>query len=460
MAGTYPESIETVLASAKPLVHPRDDRLPLYLWPARNPGVLSVEEAKDLVRALDERGIGLCCSWNTDFEASAAQALPVAEAQHALGLRVNADATALLHRFCDGSEGTAHVDAGGTRFFDMSCGKVKLGCPFRLEHRIPEMRGRIEAMAQAYKAAGLPLDFVYADWEIDGPIEWNTNHETAKRCTVCLENVPQIDDFLAYQHAVRAVRSRLQCEAYAQPLRRRFPGLLVGNYAVYPNDGWRYWYDWFEQEAKDEPVRRDQDARYRHWANEFAPTDYTFAMPVVYPWSPMYGWYDFSPGDFRWFYNGLLVGSNAARHTPPGTPIIAFVHWHTVDLTAEDEAPPPQFSEEMYQELLWHLLLRGTGTFFLWCQAHEARKEVELLHPVYAAAQQYGTFLDQGEPVCFDVPSEPGPVVSGLRVGDRVLVRRTDFTKHDAPVDLALPGGGTIRVPRVEAACQVAAVAY
>jgi hypothetical protein len=26
----------------------------------------------------------------------------------------------------------------------------------------------------------------------------------------------------------------------------RFPGVLVGNYVVYPHNGFRYWYDYFE----------------------------------------------------------------------------------------------------------------------------------------------------------------------------------------------------------------------
>ena len=43
-------------------------------------------------------------------------------------------------------------------------------------------------------------------------------------------------------------------------------------------------------------------------------------------------------------------------------------------------------------------------------------------------------FLGAGEPVIFQVPGEPGTVVSGLRLGDRLLVRRTDFGDNTAPV--------------------------
>jgi hypothetical protein len=185
-------------------------------------------------------------------------------------------------------------------------------------------------------------------------------------------------------------------------------------------------------------------------------------MPVVYPWSWCWNWYDFEPGDYRWFYNGLLVASNAGQYTPKDVPIIAFVHWHTVDVgLTEKEGDPPasyeparQMSEETYQELLWHMLLRGTDTFFLWCQTKEQRKEVQLLHPVWAAAQEYGDFLESCAPITFDVPAQPGPVVSGLRFKDRVLVRRTDFGDPDAPVTLTV-AGQTLEVPSSPGQCQI-----
>ncbi|MHC4682599.1 MAG: hypothetical protein ACYTEK_28440, partial [Planctomycetota bacterium] len=77
--------------------------------------------------------------------------------------------------------------------------------------------------------------------------------------------------------------------------------------------------------------------------------------------------------------------------------------------------------------MLWHALLRGTDTFFLWCRAEQAAKESRLVHEVYAEAQQYGPFLSEGTPVNFDVPKRPGTVISGLELDGRVLVRRTDF---------------------------------
>ena len=93
-------------------------------------------------------------------------------------------------------------------------------------------------------------------------------------------------------------------------------------------------------------------------------------------------------------------------------------------------------SRECYQELLWHMLLRGTDGLFLWCMEEEYPEEVLLLHEVYAEAQKYGKFLDNGTPVTFDLPGKPGTVISGLALGDSILVRRTDFTEEHLPVKL------------------------
>lgn len=149
----------------------------------------------------------------------------------------------------------------------------------------------------------------------------------------------------------------------------------------------------------------------------------------------------------------LLVASNAGQYTPPEIPIISFVHWHTIESKDFPETAR-QFSQAKYQELLWHMLLRGTDTFFLWCRKQEAAKEIELVHKVYSEAQQYGEFLSNGKPICFDVPMQPGAVVSGLQLGGRVLVRRTDFMKTDGDVEIIV-NDKKIKVENIPGHCQV-----
>jgi hypothetical protein len=114
-------------------------------------------------------------------------------------------------------------------------------------------------------------------------------------------------------------------------------------------------------------------------------------------------------------------------------------------------------SKESYQELLWHMLLRGTDAFFMWSGKNEYPEEVRLLHEVYAAAQKYGKFLDQGMPITFDVPDKPGTVISGLALGDSLLVRRTDFGINHEPVQI-LAATKLVTVKYAPGICSVIAV--
>ena len=65
------------------------------------------------------------------------------------------------------------------------------------------------------------------------------------------------------------MRSYLQNYSYSAPVLSQFPDALVGNYAVYPNDGYRYWYDYFEYYVDGQPYKADQHAKYRKWYNDF-----------------------------------------------------------------------------------------------------------------------------------------------------------------------------------------------
>lgn len=451
----WPKSIQMVLDHTTPLEFDRNGRLPLYLWQAMAPEHLDEKNAEKLVSILDERGVGLVGCWNRNKkESSLAHALMVARAQKKLGLQVNINANPSLYSYFNGDPRTAHIDEKGEPFFDESFGKKhKMGCPFAIDFRRAEIRQCVRYFAEGFKKAGVAPDFVFADWEIDGPIEFNEAHAASKRCQRCRKNINNIDDFGQFQKVLREIRCDLQRRDYVEPIKKLFPKVLVGNYAAYPHDGYRYWFDYYEYYVDGQPYKADQRAKYRNWYHEFDKAGYTFAMPTVYPWRRIYHWYDYSDTDYRWFYNMLLVASNAGKNTPADIPIISFVHWHTVIVGPEGPAAK-QFSEEKYQELLWHMLLRGTDTFYLWCRYSEAEKEIPLVHTVYAQAQRYGKFLSNGAPINFDVPKQPGTVISGLKLGNQVLVRRTDFKESTEPVEITIDGR-KVKVEPAPGRCQI-----
>lgn len=438
-----PANFKVVLENTQPLKKGRGQRLPLYVLPISGSlqGV-DDQQAEIALRDLDARGIAYSVDWSHgDREKSLAEGIRIALLQTRLGLPVNVNATSCLHSFFNGDPRTAHLDADGKPFFDLSFDPgVKIGCPWTLQPRIPVIREQVEFFLKGYAARNLPIDFIFADWEIDGPIEWNVAWDASKRCHRCREKIAKLEDFRVFQKELRQIRSELQRVAFAEPVTRRFPKALVGNYGVYPDDGYRYWLDYFEKPTLGTPARSDQQARYREWFPEFPLTGYTCAIPVVYTWYSLFDWYETANTDYRWFYNMLLVGSTIAPHNKNKVPLISFVHWHT---TAPPEKPDPkvqQFSAEKYRELLRHLLLRGHSTFFLWCTQPELGAEIRLVHEVYAESLSFQEFLSSGEPVLFDVPVQPGTIVSAVRWKDRVLVRRTDFSENRHPIRVTVAG--------------------
>jgi hypothetical protein len=450
----WPPHIQAVLDNTKPLEYERGGRLPLYLWNAMNPGALNDKTAEELVAKLNERGVGLICSWDPrSRRESLIKAFTIAKAQKKMGLRININATGCLYSFFNGDKRTAHIDEDGKPFWDDSFGKKNMGCPFSLDFRIPVVGEQVEFFVKEYKRAGLDIDFIFVDWEIDGPIEFNKAQAASKRCQRCRQNIKNIDDFSEFQKILRKLRCQLQRQSYAEPITTNFPKALVGNYGVYPHNGYRYWYDYFEYYVTGQPYQPDQRAKYRKWYHEFPETGYTFAMPVVYTWCRIFDWYDYVDTDYRWFFNMLMVASNAGENTPAEIPIISFVHWNTIG-SRPSGGSAKQFSEEKYQELLWHMLLRGIDTFFVWCGRKDAPKEIQLVHQVYSQAQQYGRFLSKGTPISFNVSKQPGTVISGLKLGNRVLVRRTDFKENYSPVEIILDDA-KIKVPAAPGHCQI-----
>lgn len=455
-ANTLPPLIDVVLQNTKQLNYSRENRLPLYVWT-----MMDVCQGLDdsltlfVLNELKNRGIAMISSWHPEQkQKTLRQGLRIAQKQQSLNLDVNINANACLNSFFNGDSSTFHIDQKGHTFYDDSFSKnIKMGCPFALKHRYPAISEQLDFFLQAYKENNITIDFIFADWEIDGPLEWNDAWENSKKCVRCCENIQDIHNFEKFQNELRLIRCDMQKQAFVQTVKKYFPQARIGNYGVYPHDGYRYWFDYYERQDDNLPGKIEQKAKYRIWFHEFDKTGYNCAMPVVYSWYPIFFWYDFENTDYRWFYNMLLVATNAAQNSSNNTPIISFVHKSIT-------APPPvpdktvaALSEEMYEELLWHMLFRGVDVFFLWCLDDELADEIKPLHKVYSEALQYKEFFN-GEPICYDVPDKQGTVISGLLLGEQVLVRRTDFEKSEKILQFPV-GTKILHIPYQKASNQL-----
>ena len=451
-----PDNVSILLDKLPLLSHDRGTRALLYQYSVGDLSSLSDKDARWVVDELAKRGVGVITFWGKGdaMESGILEGLRIARIQVALGLQVAVDASKLLYGFYDGTAATAHIDDEGKAFSDSSFKGNAMGCPFTIDTRAPVIKSRVTAYAEAYKTAGITIDIVTADWEIDGPLEWNDTWKNSKRCVRCQDNIPNIQDFRAFQSIIRSLRSRLMNECYTSPILQRYPKALVTNYATYPNDGWRYWYDFFENPQPELPHRKDQEALYRPWYDEFTETGFTMAMPVVYTWYPIFNWYPKYSADYRWFYDLLKVGSNAGENTPSGIPIATFMHWHTTTPPANPDPNVKQMSQNIYKELLWHLLFRGTDMYYSWCMKNEIATEMSLLQEVYNNSLEYNDWIQWGRPITFEVPEKEKSVVSGLKLNNRVLIRRTDFTGNTKPITLNIDGVNLV-IPYKPGECQI-----
>jgi hypothetical protein len=141
---TARERIEQVIAATSPLPAPRGDRLPLLLWVGHDLGTRDEAEIEDQLRQLKERGIAAIAKWRPNDPQALEDAVRLARVQKRLGAPVCPDATSCLYTLFNGDPETAYVDEDGNHFSDDSFGDIKMGDPFSLDFRVPEIRHRLE----------------------------------------------------------------------------------------------------------------------------------------------------------------------------------------------------------------------------------------------------------------------------------------------------------------------------
>lgn len=109
-----------------------------------------------------------------------------------------------------------------------------------------------------------------------------------------------------------------------------------------------------------------------------------------------------------------------------------------------------------YRELIWHVLLRGSDGLYLFNLGYpgspvtpaESFESLEAARAVYDELLAYREFLDEGEPMNFEVPPmhSTAGIWSGLRLKDRWLVRAFTLGREPQRVQIATGSGGRVVV--------------
>ena len=361
--GNQYDVIDDFIRSTEPLstelLHAAESRLPFYMWPAMDLANRGERALRHYIEELTRRGIGYISTWNPDKEKeSIAASLMAAEILSEFGKSASIHLTPCTYGIFDGSEDTLHLDRNGVRYSDDSFGTSRLmGCPFSITRTRDKLSMRMRRFVDAFADSGKTIGFAFADWEIDGPIEWNGAWEASKRCVVCQKGVSDIADFRSFQHTLRSIRSNIIRQVIATPVLTRYLDAMVTNYGVYPHNGYRYWYDYFEEMQQGAPSITNRNAHYREWAHEYHDSGLTAGMPVVYCWNEMWSWSDSPIPDVRWITSALKVADNAGE-SGMETPLITFIHRGIVGEKKKLVDVPVPLSRKSYNDLLHHLLLR------------------------------------------------------------------------------------------------------
>ena len=313
-------------------------------------------------------------------------------------------------------------------------------CPMLLEGwRL--QADKLRQVFTKYKAAGVNVDAVWLDWEIEpypGKSEWRE----ARACSRCRTMFPPgiLDDYDRYRGFITRWRTDLFSAYIVAPILESYPACSVTNW---------------------EEVMSSADHPTPNWSGTrvIPPKGigmFTAANPVVYGNTI---WYDYHwkehPGwpldvdHMDRIYTQVMLGEISGHELNAilSDPEKQSIPW--VDRFCADDKDPkiPVLSRPRYREILRHCWLRGADGMQIfnpnWFPDRPDRagivtEEVEDAVSVYDEMLSYRKFLDGGIVMNTDAPQagDDGPIWSGRRVGDEAIVRC--FTQAREAVKLSL----------------------
>ena len=300
-------------------------------------------------------------------------------------------------------------------------------CPLVLDGWVITQHKLRETFKQ-YKDAGVNVDAVWLDWEIEP--DWrNAQWDEAKHCSRCRKQFPPgvLDDQQIYRHFIEQWRVQLFSAYVVAPIFEYYPHVSITN--------------WEEViSTPEEPTPTWSGTRL--WPPKYLGM-FTAANPVAYGntiwkrhnWKDEWGWpLDETHMDRLYtsvMLNQISVHESNAQKISPWKQSIPWVD----RFCADDRDPAiPILSRVRYREILRHCWLRGADGMQifnpLWFKEDAAKlaiatEELEDAVAVYDELLQYRPFLEGGVAMNTSTltPTYEGVIWSGLRLGDEAIIR-------------------------------------
>jgi len=454
---TVPWTLPELFTRVPPLTHDALGRLPLIvIEPFRlTPEDRSFEEAKPLpaevIKGLAVRGL-------TQWIPPDARYIPFALALQQAGARVVfMEGNAFNGPAGEVPDGLHQLPADFVRDPEQPAQQPHYPCPLLLEGW-RQKADSLRAMLKKYKDAGVQVDAAWLDWEIEpypGKSQWNE----ARACSRCRAQFPPgvLDDFQRYRAFITRWRQSLFSTYVVAPFLEAYPTCSVTNWEVVISSP--------ETPTPNWSGLRDIPPVSLGMFNTANPVVYGNTLWCKYHWQEAWQWPLDVPHMDR-VYTAVMLGeisahcANALRSAPDSRS----VPW--VDRFCADDRDPkiPILSRVRYREILRHCWLRGTDSmqifnpnWFPTDPTYQAivTEEVEDVVQVYDEMLAYRPILERGQVMNTAAPgiTDNGPIWSGRRLGDTVLLRAftqatravqvtiTPFSDAD-PVTLSCPPNG------------------
>lgn len=297
---------------------------------------------------------------------------------------------------------------------------------------------RVKKMLQPFKDAGVRIAGVWFDDEAL-PHPWNGCFEAQRKSDECRKQYPPglLDDFKKFNEWTGELRTRLLVEIMAKPVRELFPDALVGNYGEFASSA-QTPFDGVRPPRRLDPGLALMPSAYAN--TNILPRHFKPDEPVTQ-----------EKADAIYFFDLMRTVSTCNANRQPGQLSIPYLSRYTPD------NPDPRFlkpmSQRAFREVVWHAFLRGASTIYVFNLGYPTTPQtvtpalsfesVEDVRSVYDTLLTRREFLDKGEPMNFAFPPlfGTGPLWSGLRLGDRCLVRTFTLGTAPAKVEIvAFPG--------------------
>ena len=320
----------------------------------------------------------------------------------------------------------------------------------------------LRATLGKFRAAGVNVTGFWMDWEGE-PWPLKEQWAQAKTCPRCRAEFPPgvLDDWERYRAYVAELRAELFSAYLAAPVREIYPTCSVTNWEAVFSAPESVTWSWTQSRSLP-----PQQIGLLTGSN---PIAYGDDMLYKFHW-PKLGKLPLNQENMDRLYTAVelaQISQNAAvqGQWAPEKQTIPWVDRYCPDA---DDPKVPMFSRDRYREVLRHLWLRGATSMQLFQPVrpgHEsvATEEVEDAVAIYDEMLEYRKFLDAGQVMNTAAPGlqEHGPIWSGLRLGDKAVVRAFVQDTHPASVTLrpwpdapavtlvAPPAGATYRLRHV-----------